>query len=1021
MKKLLLLLLAGALLLPFAACTVDPTDPSADLSSDDTSETSSDDSAHTPAYRTLVSVGKPYTCNTPACSPYLDMYGQQLTDGFKLPDTGAFYTDARMVGYNSNNNFIIDLGEDGKQLTEFVVRSLDVSQDGVMLAATARFYGSDDGENWNGLGRANFKSSGDRTVGNATVKLDTPVDYRYVRASVMLRSGSAFFFTDEIEVYANVPPKASVSTLEATYANEKLDHASWKALSTGVKAEPVASTNLALGKTYTLGGAAIDERAKESSDANALPLLTDGAATGRLFGESVWLGLGAKDAPAVTLDLGAMYGNLYAFRVHALNGAPSVRFADAIDVYGSKDNTAFTLLGRMYAPDGGSNHTYVLLLPEYVEARYIRFSFSAGGEGDYYWIEELEVCAGESEQQSGELFPPVTFDPVTEELFWNSSEPDYKKVQNLLLGRPQKIGSSDYRSLTLHGDETGSDTTLLTDGKLASTTYCYNGEYFFSRGGAALDFFYDLSCISTVQELRICYLEHGSYGIANPRYATAFLSEDGENWYAVGDFTGGAWDSSGSAMRKTIEWKLERPYTARFVRFRIESAFLFVDELEAIGTKAVGSSAVRLADSGLQSVIYHTDADKRQFATTENTPIKASDIALVYGNYGDENTLLPMVAYLDEDGNIQDTFMDGFLYCLSGPTPSGAYGHHPNRKSDWEFMLDITVNGVNGMDRLNEVVGQVKDALDRPDYRVQVYFTILTVISSVEDFGDVDGDGVTESLATPEGRKKAVDWYVQLCRSTFEERKYENLELGGFYWINEAVNWDNDDSDIIKEVVSYVHENGEYMLWIPYYQANRVHLAYELGFDLVSMQPNYMFSMDKPLSNFTHAAEFGLTMQAAVEIEHSYQAFSDPIFVRNYMLYLYYGAVYGYIDSVHIYYDDLENFTGLCYSDSPLCRMQYDATYQFVKGTLQIVPETRAAVTFTAQKDTVLRGDLGVEGELANYSLAISAQHGSVTLCGDGTFLYFPEKGFTGKDTFFYTYNEYLGESANCAVEITVG
>ncbi|MBQ8911437.1 MAG: cadherin-like domain-containing protein, partial [Clostridia bacterium] len=46
--------------------------------------------------------------------------------------------------------------------------------------------------------------------------------------------------------------------------------------------------------------------------------------------------------------------------------------------------------------------------------------------------------------------------------------------------------------------------------------------------------------------------------------------------------------------------------------------------------------------------------------------------------------------------------------------------------------------------------------------------------------------------------------------------------------------------------------------------------------------------------------------------------------------------------------------------------------------------------------------------------------NGSVTLSTDGSFRYYPAPGFTGKDTFTYTYNNYLGESETCTVEITV-
>ena len=41
-------------------------------------------------------------------------------------------------------------------------------------------------------------------------------------------------------------------------------------------------------------------------------------------------------------------------------------------------------------------------------------------------------------------------------------------------------------------------------------------------------------------------------------------------------------------------------------------------------------------------------------------------------------------------------------------------------------------------------------------------------------------------------------------------------------------------------------------------------------------------------------------------------------------------------------------------------------------------------------------------------------------LLSDGTFAYYPDKDFSGTDTFTYTYNNLLGESEECTVEIRV-
>jgi hypothetical protein len=158
-----------------------------------------------------------------------------------------------------------------------------------------------------------------------------------------------------------------------------------------------------------------------------------------------------------------------------------------------------------------------------------------------------------------------------------------------------------------------------------------------------------------------------------------------------------------------------------------------------------------------------------------------------------------------------------------------------------------------------------------------------------------------------------------------------------------------------------------------------------------------------------------------VEIEHSYQALSDPLFVRNYMLYLYYGAITGYMEeATHIYYADLTNFVQMAYSDQPLARLQYDATYQFIQGTLKPTPDKAEDLLCTGKKDTMLEGTLNQENGLYLYTPVSDAAHGYVVLAIDGSFRYFPDKGFTGTDSFTYTYNNYMGESEVCTVKITV-
>ena len=1019
MKKYLIFFLAFLFLL--TACGETVSEISEELSAESTDESTDESTEENTEKRfTLVSRGKPYTKSVTPPANYPDKYDQQLTDGHKVGNEGAHYVDSRMVGFTASSSFVIDLGEDGKRITAVVARSLDYSGDGVALAATARFAGSEDGTKFKTLGTRVFVKTGDLTVSEARFELRAPTDYRYIRVQIIMGSG-AFFFTDEIEVYADVDPKEVADTSNLAYQSESIDRNAWQSLSTKVSATPVDGKTISVGSKYTIGNAEFDKRAPQNDK-----FLTDNTRTGQYFGDNVWVGFKAKDDknPTLTVNLDKAHSNVYMFNVYALGIGNDIELPAYIDVYAAKGND-YTFVGRMYNTGKEKhNYTYSLLLPEYIDVKNVRFEFPKSDK--YYWIEEIEIVAGYNEEQSDVIFEPLNFPEVTEDILWDASEPDYKKTQNLLLGLPQQVQALFYADADTHGDESRADNPCLTDGKKATTTaemYCYSSSWFFSRGGDGIEIFYDLGKLSTLESAKISYLEQDEWGIRRPKFVSVFLSDDGKNWYEVADWARGD-DSKNTyykgATHMELEFKFDKAYAARFIYFRVENSFIFIDELEAFGTKQVKSSTTRLADSGLRAVPYYTNQESEEFATTENTPIKAKDIALVYGDRSKAENLLPLVAYLDEDGNIKDTLMDGFIYCSHYNLPSGSQAHLINYMKDWEYVLNHTFNGQAGFDKLDETVAQVKAALNIPDYKVKVYVTYLTLRDDNPNFGDVDGDGISENTAIPEDRKKIVDWYIDETMRRFNEKGYENLEFDGFYWVNESVVWEKDDSQIITEVADATHAKGHNFLWIPYYKANRFFTGYELGFDIVCMQPNVVFTTDAPLWRFDSTAAMTKARKMCVEIEHSYQAFADPAFARTYMLYLLYGATTGYIDAIHIYYDDVDNFSKMAVSDSELCRMQYDATYNFIKGNLDITPDKRDEVKLTAKKDTAIGYDLNEADALQNFTLLTAPKHGYIAFDADGTFRYYPDKGYTGTDSFTYTYNEFLGESEPCTVQITV-
>ena len=290
MKKWLLLLLTAVLL--FSACESGVTESIPSPGESSTEEASSEETTDKEdRLYTLVSVGKPYTLNgEPSGGGYDDFFDQQLTDGLKTPDVGAHYIDSRMVGFASDVIFTVDLGEDGKRISAIVARSLDQTKDGVKLAQSARFYGSNDGKEFERLGTVNFEETGYLTVSSARLELEEVADYRYIRIRMWMGTGGMFIFLDELEVYADVPPKEETDTVALAYGKENIDRTAWKSLSTGKEALPAASENVAAGVSYTFENCTFDERAPMNDK-----LLTDGERTTRLFSESVWVGIRAKE------------------------------------------------------------------------------------------------------------------------------------------------------------------------------------------------------------------------------------------------------------------------------------------------------------------------------------------------------------------------------------------------------------------------------------------------------------------------------------------------------------------------------------------------------------------------------------------------------------------------------------------------------------------------------------------------------------------------------------------------------
>ncbi len=967
----------------------------------------------------ILSAGKQYTYSVAPSSNYDDSYNCEMTDG--VYNIATSYYAGSFCGFNKTTDIIIDLGNDGKNINKFELSYLSVNEAGINIPRTITVSGSNDNKNWMSLGKMTIPAYKENTVMRASLELNVDVEYRYIKFNVVRTS--SWVFIDEVFVYSSIPKMVigEGGAVTESYLSDRDSDATiganLKKVSTG------KASDLTLGKTlvskdckYTLECKEYDWRSGENSI-----LLTDGAITGAPFELNEWVGMSNVEGASVTVDLGKVRNDVFAFELHCFNRTEtSINLPVYCDILVSNDGKSFTKLRRIYSQNcNQENYAFTLVLSELISARYVKFSLAKGT--GYCWIEEAAVFANFYEEVKmevlyGELDFPMTDVPK----YWSSGETDYNVSKNLLLGLPCQFTTEIYVD-----SETGlknnypEDSGLLTDGKTTQSLSCYNGIWHQFNGAGGRNVYFDLGAISSVSEFSMRLLKRVGWAISLPEDISLILSENGKDWYIAGQVTPKLTASEGIT---TANIQLSKAYRARYVIIRFDtSAHVFTDEITLTGKKNVnGASSL----SGLNEFRF---PDPEEFKFNYAAPSKdilggVKDVCLIYHNIHDftEQEFLPYVAYLDENGNIKDSMFDGYLFLPStGALPSGGHPHGTNTASDWNYLFDNLFTSGKNFDALDKTAAKVNNALGKNE-KLKVYVAIPHMDDTLVEFGDIDFDGKNDSLTTLDNRVYVAKCYAQRVIKEFNSKKYQNIELLGFYWFHEAIS--GGDVATSQAVNKMFDEIGYQLFWIPYFNAGGYSRWEEFGFDVACLQPNYAFSLDVNETRLKYASELAQRYGMCIEIEIDAAASHDIRFFKKYMGYLYYGKLYGYMDNaIHMYYQGAYDFGNSSRSESARLRLIYDYTYQFMKGTLKVTPDAVSKLSFATKSNTPLKNTLNKNADVKNiYRIGISPEHGTVSLADDGSFVYYPNGDFTGTDTFTYQYSNYLGWSEECTVTVTV-
>ena len=225
----------------------------------------------------------------------------------------------------------------------------------------------------------------------------------------------------------------------------------------------------------------------------------------------------------------------------------------------------------------------------------------------------------------------------------------------------------------------------------------------------------------------------------------------------------------------------------------------------------------------------------------------------------------------------------GQSYCL-------ANGRMSADKVAWEELLDAWLGADGSLLQLDDAIAAVGTP-PRPRYVVMslpdpTRFQYFSDKTSATDYW---GDGLDFALV--QDQLAACRWYMDRCRSLFQERRYRHLELAGFYILSEELplnpafyqaagtacgdadtwNWQYKNwEEIVPSLASYAHSCHEGLWWIPYHLAPGYKVWRKLGFDGVFMQPNYYWDHDTVSHPLTDTKQAIRQYRMGMELEFEY-------------------------------------------------------------------------------------------------------------------------------------------------------
>jgi hypothetical protein len=293
----------------------------------------------------------------------------------------------------------------------------------------------------------------------------------------------------------------------------------------------------------------------------------------------------------------------------------------------------------------------------------------------------------------------------------------------------------------------------------------------------------------------------------------------------------------------------------------------------------------------------------------------------------------PLVVHVDQSGNPTGWMFDSIivysLYLYQDYNPSKAY------VDSWiKYLFDG-----GQLANLDATVRDAKLALSQPDYQVNVFLTIPVSVPI----------SLSQVLANTDS-----------LLARWSAANLPNLRLVGLYWgftenVEDIPDRDlADQQNFVRLVANHVHSRGLKLLMIPYANAPSDYL-HGLGFDFVTMQPNYAFRSSNDISIFGYINQGivagnldGFEFELPLAGDSSLKCCGEDWQV-NLRTYLDQARMYNWQTKIATYYAG--NFVSqMARSSNPDDRTGYEGVYDYIlitQGKYTITLYARDAKTGT--------------------------------------------------------------------------